>query len=140
MGTATLPGIAVRSLQRKKSSRQTAIFNVLLVVSRDLTLDGAAYEDVDASCALRKLLNIHYDEVREIYVEYVDDMGGLGLPIIMAEHEVPLPEHGLQQIQQVQTQMARDMEQKHQRIVELIMAGKPIGWNVLTELSERSIQ
>jgi hypothetical protein len=43
---------------KENSPTQAAAFNVLLVVARDLTLDGAAYEDVDASCALRALLNI----------------------------------------------------------------------------------
>ncbi|KAL2048699.1 hypothetical protein N7G274_000611 [Stereocaulon virgatum] len=43
---------------RESSHSQGATFNALLVVARDLTLDGAAYEDVDASCALRALLSI----------------------------------------------------------------------------------
>lgn len=42
----------------ENSPTQAATFNVLLVVARDLTVDGAAYEDVDASCAFRALLNI----------------------------------------------------------------------------------
>ena len=37
-------------------SRHPNSFNVLLVVARDLTIDGAAYEDVDASNGLRALL------------------------------------------------------------------------------------
>ena len=56
-GATKIAGINQEKASTELRSRHPNAFNVLLVVARDLTLDGAAYEDVDASSCLRALLN-----------------------------------------------------------------------------------
>ena len=56
--TTNIAGLNQEKASTELCSRNLNAFNVLLVLARDLTLDGAAYEDVDASSGFRALLNV----------------------------------------------------------------------------------
>ena len=71
----------------------------------------------------------HLLEAREIYVKNIDEAGEPALWISLASHNA----------RSIHGQMVRNLEYRHQRIEESIMAGEPIDWDSIAQQTFREL-